>query len=100
MEPNVSNLATTSSSVASDSSESSTNSCDTSEDSSWEDKGAPSTSTIKHNPMVSKGGLLQAQSYQPIEQQGCAVSFLVKALKYQPQVSKASIRLSSRERLK
>ena len=37
-------------SVALDSFESSTNSCDTSEDSSWEDKTAPSTSTRKHNP--------------------------------------------------
>ena len=43
------NLETPSSSVASDFFESSINSCDTSEDSSWEDKAAPSTSTRKHN---------------------------------------------------
>ena len=35
----------------SDSSKSSTNLCDTSENSSWEDKAAPTTSTRKHNPI-------------------------------------------------
>ena len=50
LEAKVSNLAIARSSVASDSSKSSTNSCDTSKDSSWEDEAAPSTSTKKHNP--------------------------------------------------
>ena len=61
LEANVSNLATTSSSIALDSSESSPKSCDTSEDSSWEDEAAPSTN-MKQNPTVSQGGLLQAQA--------------------------------------
>lgn len=48
-EVNVSDSATACSSVASDSSETVTASCDSSEDSSWEDEAEPSTSTRKHH---------------------------------------------------
>ena len=64
LEANVSNLTTVSSSVASDSSESNTNSCETSEDSFWKHQQTQESITL---PM-SQGSLLQAQSYQPIEQ--------------------------------
>ncbi|QQP32953.1 Uncharacterized protein FKW44_024153 [Caligus rogercresseyi] len=50
LEMDVSNSANESSSVVLDSSETGTDSCDTSEDSSMEDEAAPSTSTRKYNP--------------------------------------------------
>ncbi|QQP52056.1 Uncharacterized protein FKW44_004064 [Caligus rogercresseyi] len=50
LEVYVSNSATESSSVVLYSSETGTDSCDTSEDSSMEDEAAPSTSTRKYNP--------------------------------------------------
>ena len=48
---------------------------------------------------VLQDALLQAQSCRPTEQQRCAASFLVRALKSQPHVSQQSTRLSTRELL-